>query len=75
MKTITKVLVVVAVGAVQVATLVAFYQRGHSIGRLDGYAEGFKKALDTREPSDELEITCAALWLGEETKKHLERKK
>lgn len=75
MKTITKVLVVVAVGAVQVATLVAFYQRGHSIGRLDGYAEGFKKALDTREPSDELEITCAALWLGEETKKHLERTK
>jgi hypothetical protein len=75
MKTITKILVVVAVGAVQVVTLVALYQRGHSIGRVDGYAEGFKKALDTREPSDELEITCAALWIGEQTKKHLERTK
>jgi hypothetical protein len=73
MRTSTKVLVVVAVGAFQVLTLLALYQRGHALGRLDGYADGYKAALNTREPSDELEIACAGLWLGEQTKKHLER--
>jgi hypothetical protein len=77
MRTSTKVLVVVAVGSFQVLTLLALYQQGHALGRLDGYADGYadgyKAALNTSEPSDELEIACAGLWFGEQTKKQLER--
>ncbi len=35
----------------------------------DGYKAGMKAALKTNPPSDELEMTCAGLWLGEQQKK------
>jgi hypothetical protein len=54
-------------------TMLAVYERAHYIGSLDGYATGYKAALNTREPSDELEIACAGLWIGEQHKKYAER--
>jgi len=34
-----------------------------------GFAEGRGTALKTNPPSEELEIACAGLWIGEQNKK------
>jgi hypothetical protein len=34
-----------------------------------GYADGVKEALRTNPPSEELEMVCAGLWVGEQNKK------
>lgn len=38
-----------------------------------GYANGMKNALRTNPPSEELEMTCAGLWVGQQNKKYWER--
>jgi len=35
-----------------------------------GFAEGRSAALKTNPPSEELEIACAGLWIGEQNKKY-----
>jgi hypothetical protein len=35
-----------------------------------GFAEGRGMALKTNPPSEELEMTCAGLWVGEQNKKY-----
>ena len=40
-----------------------------------GYADGVKNALKTNPPSDELELTCVGLWIGEQNKKYWEKNK
>jgi len=39
-----------------------------------GYAAGVKEALKTNPPSNELEMTCAGLWVGEQSKKYFGQK-
>lgn len=34
-----------------------------------GYREGIKTALKTNPPSEDLELVCAGLWVGEQNKK------
>ena len=34
-----------------------------------GFAEGRGMALKTNPPSEELELVCAGLWIGEQNKK------
>lgn len=42
-----------------------------------GEKQGMKKALSTKPVSEELEMVCAGLWIGEQNKKYweMERKK
>lgn len=40
-----------------------------------GYADGIKSALRTNPPSDELEMVCAGLWVGEQNKKYWGKQK
>lgn len=40
-----------------------------------GVREGRAMALKTNPPSEELEIVCAGLWVGEQNKKFMERTK
>ena len=40
-----------------------------------GYAEGLRVALKTNPPSQELEMVCAGLWVGEQNKKYWEKTK
>lgn len=40
-----------------------------------GYADGLKEALKTNPPSQELEMVCAGLWVGEQNKKYWEKNK
>jgi len=35
-----------------------------------GYREGIKTALKTNPPSEELEIACVGLWIGEQNRKY-----
>lgn len=35
-----------------------------------GYADGIKNALKTNPPSEDLELVCAGLWIGEQNKKY-----
>ncbi len=35
-----------------------------------GFREGRGMALKTNPPSEELELTCAGLWVGEQNKKY-----
>jgi hypothetical protein len=41
----------------------------------NGFAAGTKAALDTRIPSEELEMACAGLWVGEQNKKYFNKQK
>lgn len=34
-----------------------------------GYRAGVANALDTNPPSEELELVCAGLWVGQQNKK------
>ena len=40
-----------------------------------GYQEGVKTALKTNPPSEELEMACAGLWVGEQNKKWFNKNK
>ena len=40
-----------------------------------GIKQGRKEALTTNPVSDELELVCAGLWVGEQNRKHAERSK
>jgi len=40
-----------------------------------GYAEGLRVVLKTNPPSQELEMVCAGLWVGEQNKKYWEKTK
>ena len=40
-----------------------------------GYAAGIKDSLKTNPPSQELEMVCAGLWVGEQNKKYWEKTK
>ena len=40
-----------------------------------GYADAMKEALKNNPPSQELEMVCAGLWVGEQNKKYWERSK
>lgn len=73
MKIVQHVVVAVLIVGVFGGTMLAVYDRAHYMGSLDGYAVGYKAALNTREPSDELEFACAGLWIGEQHKKYAER--
>jgi hypothetical protein len=35
----------------------------------EGVRDGAKKAIDIHNPSEQLEIACAGLWIGEQNKK------
>ena len=39
------------------------------MGYQDGYTTAQKQALKTNPPSEELELTCAGLWIGDQAKK------
>ena len=34
-----------------------------------GFMEGRRTALDTRNPSEALEVACMSLWVGEQNKR------
>lgn len=53
--------------------LVVFHYLSNSYYQ-KGVSDGIKQALDTRTPSEELEIACAGLWVGEQNKKQFNRK-
>ena len=38
-----------------------------------GYAAGLKEALKTNPPSEELEMTCAGLWVGEQNRRYFQK--
>lgn len=38
-----------------------------------GFAEGRGMALKTNPPSEELELTCAGLWVGQQNKKYFNK--
>lgn len=46
-----------------------------SIRYQTGVADGIKQALDTRNPSEQLEIACAGLWVGEQNKRYWQKQK
>ena len=50
---------------------------GEQIGIKKGIAEGrsmaMKEMLRTNPPSEELELVCAGLWIGEQNKKYWEK--
>jgi hypothetical protein len=38
-----------------------------------GYQAGLKEALKTNPPSQDLEMACAGLWVGEQNRKYFEK--
>lgn len=58
-----------------VLTLVSatWWQFGYVMGMDRGSKESLKIALSTNPPSEELELTCAGLWIGEQNRKYWEK--
>lgn len=52
---------------------VIFVLIGYQMGKTYGIAEGLNTALKTNPPSEELEMVCAGLWVGEQNKKYMEK--
>ena len=48
---------------------------GYNWGKREGIAEGRSTALSTNPVSEELEMTCAGLWVGEQNKKYHQKTK
>jgi hypothetical protein len=40
-----------------------------------GFAEGRGIALKTNPPSEELEMTCAGMWMGQQNQKYFQKTK
>ena len=49
------------------------FQAGEQIGIQKGIKQALKEVLKTNPPSEELELVCAGLWVGEQNKKYWER--
>lgn len=47
----------------------------YRLGFTNGREQGLQQALNTNPVSEELEMTCAGLWLGEQHKKHQQKGK
>lgn len=45
----------------------------YQVGQSRGIERGMAKALSTNPVSEELEITCAGLWVGVQNRKYFER--
>lgn len=54
---------------------VSSYMIGHRLGQLEGFIYGKQIALSTNPVSEDLETTCAGLWIGEQNKKYVENNK
>lgn len=39
-----------------------------------GFQDGIKKAINPKNPSQELEAACAGLWVGEQNRKYQNKK-
>ena len=65
MKGILIIILVASLGMLIHNRLEAEYQRG--------FAEATKSILKTNPPSEELELVCAGLWIGEQNRKYFEK--
>jgi hypothetical protein len=41
----------------------------------EGFSTGMRYALKVDPPSEQLEMTCAGLWVGEQNKKYFEKER
>ena len=55
--------------AVEIAIIAIAYATGHH----QGESKGQREALSTNPVSEQLEMTCAGLWVGEQNRKYQER--
>lgn len=58
--------IIAFVGCALIGTSYLLYQKG--------VRDGARQALDTRNPSDALELACAGLWVGKQNQKFWDRK-
>lgn len=66
---------IVWASALVVTMFLLAFVTGEQIGMQKGKDQALKEALRTNPPSDELEMTCLGLWLGEQNKKYAEKYK
>jgi hypothetical protein len=55
----------------------AFLYTDHKVDKAhaEGFSVGMRYALKSNPPSEELEMTCAGLWVGEQSKKYFEKER
>ena len=55
----------------------AFLYMDHKVDKAhaEGFSVGMRYALKSNPPSEELEMTCAGLWVGEQSKKYFEKER
>ena len=51
------------------------FQLGKHQGIVEGRSTAMKEALRTNPPSEELELVCAGLWIGEQNRRYFEKKR
>ena len=62
----------VTIAAIMMWTAVGFLAGKH-LGASEGRSTALKEALHTNPPSEELEMVCAGLWVGEQNRKYWRR--
>ena len=60
---------------VALGSIVFFMYISYNVGHYEGNKAGIKSALNTNPPSDQLEMTCAGMWLGNLDKQANEKEK
>jgi hypothetical protein len=65
MKAILIILLIVAISLLVESRMNDQYQAG--------YKDGMKTALKTNPPSEELEMACVGLWVGEQNKRYWQK--
>ena len=62
-------------GAILLSILSASFHLGKKSGIAEGRSIAMKEALRTNPPSEELEMVCAGLWIGEQNRRYFEKKR
>jgi len=68
-----KTLEVVMWAVILLVVLVVGINAGERKGYKEGFAKGYKDALYKRPVSNDLEMVCAGLWVGQEDLKYQQR--
>ena len=61
--------------AVALSLVFVGFTAGYAHGTYVGLDLGKKTAINPRDPSEQLEIACAGMWIGEQNRKWYEKEK
>jgi len=69
----SKRIIVAALVLIGLSLVFVGFITGYAHGTYVGLDLGKKTAINPRDPSEQLEIACAGMWIGDQNKKYFEK--